>query len=1133
MAKIVEKYIAELERNLCAGNSTEHTHRSAFKQLIESLNPSLQATNEPRRRTDCGAPDFAILKTRGHLPIGHVEAKDIGVVLEEASKSEQLTRYRKYLPNLLLTDYLNFWWYANGELWGKASLGATDGFGEIHSTPSSQQIVAELLEGFLDQVPEPIQTASELAIRLARLTHMIRDIIIKSFSEHHASETLTDLRKVLAHQLLPNLAEQQQTSQFADLYAQTLTYGLFAARVHHVESRRGDEFKLSNAAIDIPKTNPLLRQLFNAITNLEFEEEPYAGFVNEVVAVLNNALIDKILSAFGSAKTRQDPTLHFYETFLATYDPTLRESRGVYYTPEPVVGYIVRSVDQLLRSKFGIKDGLADTHKIDYHPPQHRGHPDLPPEQSHRTLILDPAAGTGTFLYEVVDVIRQRFRDTKRAGLWSEYVHEHLLPRIYGFELLMAPYAMAHLKLGMQLAAYDMPELERGMFRYGFEDDDRLKIYLTNTLEQTERHVQQTFGSLQRAISAESQQAHLVKRDLPILVVLGNPPYSGISTNQGDWIDGLLKGSIPSRNSQTGKTEYISTASYYHVDGKPLGERKMWLQDDYVKFMRWAQWRLEQTGHGILAFITNHGYLDNPTFRGMRWALMRAFDEIYVLDLHGNTKKKEVAPDGGIDQNVFDIQQGVSIGIFVKTIKKNSTKSVHAKVFHADCWGRRQKKYEWLDHHDIEATKWQRVKPDSPFYLFKPFDKSDIGGYLGWPAINEVMPMNVTGIVTARDHFVIDFDKEPLIDRIQRLRDRSISDEEIRQEYFGGRGSRRYPPGDTRGWKLPEAREKIRSDSGWQSRVKSLLYRPFDTREVYFAPWMVDWPRMDIMPHMWAGVNMGLIYMRQVALGDAYTHFGVSRHPVDNRCFYSNKGIMSFAPLYLYRDVGASDSMVFDYSSVEAHSRVANFDEGYIKDLANSIKMAYCHDGRGDLQTSFGPEDVFAYLYAVFHSPSYREHFEQMLKLDFPRVPPPDDGRYFVSVVKLGYQLLNVHLLEDERVSGGSITFPVVGDNIVEKGYPKYVSPGRIPIKVGKSVLKPDSANGRIYINSRQYFGGVEPEVWDCQVGGYQVCEKWLKDRRGRRLGFDEMSHYAKTCEALDIARSVMNEIDAIVFFDR
>lgn len=1124
MRQAIKQYLDELQQNLKASNATEHTHRPALQTLLQSLKNGIQVTNEPRHRTDCGAPDMVVLKTKGMLPLGHVEAKDIGISLAEVHKSEQLKRYRKYLPNLLLTDYVSFRWYVQGELWAEASLGGVDpSAGRIRSTAAQQEQVEKLLTDFLAQTSQSIRNAKALAERLARLTHMVRDIIVEAFKTGNASDILKDMREVLRQQLVPRLDEPNEP-KFADLYAQTLTYGLFAARCQH--SAGDGAFKLREAAREIPRTNPLLRQLFNAITGPDFDEEPYGRFVEELVAVLDNADIDKILEDFGQAAASQDPVLHFYETFLAVYDPEVRERRGVYYTPEPVVSYIVRSVDELLKSRFKIKDGLADTKKQSYRPPEAHGHPDLALPTSHRTLILDPAAGTGTFLYEVVELIRERFQSKGKAGLWSDYVHDHLLPRLFGFELLMAPYAMAHLKLGMQLAAQDLPPEDRGLLSYGFATDDRLQVYLTNTLEQVERYAQQALGSLQRAMSEEAAAATKVKRDLPILVVLGNPPYSGISSNNAPWIDGLLKGAIPD-----GKGGTAPTASYYHVDGKPLGEKKVWLQDDYVKFIRWAQWRLEQTGKGILAFITNHGYLDNPTFRGMRWTLMQAFDDIYLLDLHGNTKKKEVTPDGSPDQNVFDIQQGVAIGILVKSGRKQD-EGKPAKVYHADLWGLRSDKYDWLGDRgrSVGSTNWERLKPDAPFFLFKPFDHSEVGDYYDWPSVNKAMPVNVTGVVTARDHFVVNFDRQSLLARIRTLRDETVSDQDIRQRYFPKPRSKRYPAGDTRGWKLSAARAQVRGDEHWDRRIVPIEYRPFDMREIYYVPWMVDWPRTEAMPHMLAGENRALIARRQM-VGEGATYFFASSAIVSDGVIRSdNRGSESLFPLYLYPAVGKVDQQTFDEWPAGKDGRRPNLDPGFVHTLEQATGLAFVTDGRGDLDSDFGPEDVLAYIYAVFHWPEYRRRYEPMLKLDFPRVPPPQDAQHFAAFARLGHELLSAHLLEDEAITGDSIGYPAGGDNRVEKGFPKYVPPtsnaDAKPVKVGKVKLDAHGERGRVYINPEQFFEGIEPEVWEFQIGGYQVCEKWLKDRRGRTLNYDDLTHYPRVVEALRKTIDLMQQIE-------
>jgi len=474
--------------------------------------------------------------------------------------------------------------------------------------------------------------------------------------------------------------------------------------------------------------------------------------------------------------------VHFYETFLAAYDPKTRERRGVYYTPEPVVQYIVKSVHHILKTRFGLEGGLAhtsDTAAYDYETIKldENGKPDrskLPEghrEEKPKVLILDPACGTGTFLYAVTYFIRAEYMKQCNAGLWSAYVRDHLLPRLFGFELLMAPYAMAHFKLGMLLAGYDLPKEQQKQWQYDFEADERLGIYLTNTLDEAPSEWQKLFGAY-RILSEEANAASRVKRDLPIMVVLGNPPYSGHSANSSWEMVGKKK-----------KLNFIGQLlqDYYFVDGKPLGEKNpKWLQDDYVKFMRWGQWRIERTGKGVLALISNNGYLDNPTFRGMREQLMKTFDEIYILDLHGNSKKKERTPDGSKDENVFDIQQGVAICVLIKYAINNGAQ---AKVFFSELWGLRQIKYDMLKEKNIESTEWTSIDPISPFYLFVSKDTDLLREYNKGFSINEVFPINVLGFQSHRDHFALDFEREIIHIRISDLMNQLISDDELRDRY--------------------------------------------------------------------------------------------------------------------------------------------------------------------------------------------------------------------------------------------------------------------------------------------------------------------------------------------------------------
>ena len=719
-------YRRTLQASLSLGNATGHTHRPALQMLLES-GGNFTAVNEPKR-IECGAPDFVVTMAGDNpLIVGYVEAKDTGVSLSDIERDasrarpatangQQFKRYLNALPNLILTNYTEFRWYVDGQLHRAASLDNPDGVADV----------GLLLDGFLSRQPQPVANSEELALRMARLTHLISDVVAAAFDNGEVSDNVRDLYDASRQALVPDLAPDA----FADMFSQTLAYGLFAARVNHAGQPDASDFRRNDAAHLIPAANPFIRRIFGVMAGPDLDAEPFVPFVDDLTQLLAGADMAAVFAKFGERAARQDPVMHFYETFLAAYDPALRERRGVYYTPEPVISYIVRSVDLLLKERFGCADGLADNGMTEY---EYFDDTNAPVAgKSHRVLVLDPACGTGSFLYAVIDHVREHFQNSGNAGMWAGYVKEHLLPRLFGFELLMAPYAMAHLKLGMQLAAQDLPADRQAVWIYQFGDDERLGVYLTNSLEQAEQQTQTMFGPL-RAITDEANAAAEIKRDLPIMVVIGNPPYSGHSANKGEWIANLVN-------------------DYKTVDGQPLGERNSkWLQDDYVKFIRFGQWRIQQTDAGILAFITNHGYLDNPTFRGMRQQLLDTFTDIYLLDLHGNSRTREHAPDGSVDENVFDIQQGVTIALFVKELGKPGP----ATVRHSDLWGTRDAKYASLSASDLLTTDWQTVEPESPDYRFKPWDKELEGEYRQWPRITEIIPVNSVGIVTGQDRVAI------------------------------------------------------------------------------------------------------------------------------------------------------------------------------------------------------------------------------------------------------------------------------------------------------------------------------------------------------------------------------------------
>ena len=1071
----LKTYLTQIEQALKAGNATEHTHRPALKALLESLEPGVTATNEPKR-IKCGAPDYIV--TRGDIPLGYIEAKDIGISLDEVESGEQLKRYRDSLANLILTDYLEFRWYIAGEHRLTARLATPDKAGKLKLSPDGVQQLDQLLEGFFRADIPVVNSPKELAVRMAALARLMRSIIERTFTEEGERGTLHSQMEAFQKVLLRDMT----AAQFADMYAQTICYGLFTARCN---ATPGEHFTRAHAAYDLPRTNPFLRKLFGHIAGPELDER-IVWAVDDLAELLARSDIAAILENFGKHTRQEDPVVHFYETFLAAYDPKMREARGVYYTPEPVVSYIVRSVDAILKNDFKLPQGLADASKVKLKRPvklTKKGETKYETIETHKVQILDPAAGTGTFLYGVIEQIRQAFQGNK--GMWPGYVAEHLLPRIYGFELLMAPYAVAHMKLGLQLR-------ESG---YDFATDERLRVYLTNTLE--EAHEMTGLPLFTQWLAEEANSANQVKKETPVMVVLGNPPYSGLSANTGEWIAGLLRGIDSSTGQKTG--------NYFEVDGQPLNERKHWLNDDYVKFIRFAQWRIEQTGYGVLAFVTNHGYLDNPTFRGMRQSLIHSFDDIYLLDLHGNSKKKEKAPDGGKDENVFDIQQGVAIGLFVK---RGKAQDKPAQVYHADLYGTREAKYAGLLENDYTTTQWKALKPQTPHYLFVPQDITLLPEYeQGWK-ITDIMPINSTGIVTARDHFVIDFDDAPIKQRISTFLDTSKGDKEV-QEILGL--SENYA------WRVANARQQLGKESDWKSRLTDVYYRPFDKRRIIYHPSVVWRIRNEVMQHMQQS-NLALHLCRQTSIPD-WAHILVTNTLTDD-CYVSNKTAERgyTVPLYLYP---TAKTDLFDDRA--PGKRRPNLAPEFIADFSARLQLDFVPDGCGDLRKTFGPEDVFHYAYAVFHSPTYRSRYAQFLKIDFPRLPLTSNQELFRNLCALGGKLVKLHLLEEipptppltkggSAAGGFAVRYPAAGDNKVENV--RYTEPGA------------DGTPGRVWINSAQYFEGVPPEVWNFHVGGYQVCHKWLKDRKGRQLSYDDLTHYQRIVAALAETLRIQSEID-------
>lgn len=1023
MKESFERYINSVSAKFCHKETSEMGYRADFEQLVKEIFASIKVKriDHDAKAREGNKPDFIVVK--GDVPILYIETKDIGVSLDKVEKSEQMARYFGYM-NLVLTDYLEFRFYRNGIKYEEPIKIADFDIKSrlITPLPENYENLAKTFLDFAQSHKEPIKSGEHLSKIMGGKAQRIRDNIrrfLSNDSEKNAEiiKVYETFKKLLVHDLT--------MEAFSDMYSQTLVYGLFVARYH---DETPETFSRQEARELVPASNPLLRHFFDHIVGPNFDKR-LEYIVNELCDVFSHANVKELMSQYfkndlwGKTHEGPDPVIHFYEDFLKEYDPELRKKLGAFYTPLPVVRFIVRSVDHILKNDFGLAGGLSDTAKEGLF---------------HRVQILDPAVGTGTFLTEVVRNIYSTFKD--QEGRWPAYVHHDLLPRLHGFELMMAPYTIAHLKMSMFLK-------DTG-FKYF--NNTRLGIYLTNSLEggAVQGDLFAGFG-LAESIAEESKQASVIKEKTPIMVVIGNPPYSATSSNETDYANGLV-------------------AKYkFEPGGKiKLQERKHWLNDDYVKFIAFAEDMIEKNGEGILGFITNHGYLDNPTFRGMRWHLMKTFDSIYVIDLHGNAKKKEKAPDGGKDENVFDIQQGVAIILAMKTGKKK--KDDLAKIYRADVWGIRESKYKQLNDLSLTNAKWISLEPTSLNLVFVAESSSKSKSeYQKGLSVNELFVKSTTGIVTMGDGFIVDENKKVLQKRVEDYLSQDTTEGVLKEKYGLGKNYAKW---------IVDNKKDIIAD---EDKIVRFAYRPFDNRYTCFDNKLVWRPRTNVMKHLIAKDNIAFIFTRQ-AIGDSgFNHIMASKYMSDNRVFYSNKGIPIEAPLYLYSEEG---------------TRTPNLKKDIVDEIEKTTGKVL-------------PEDVFDYIYAVLHSPSYREKYKEFLKIDFPRVPYPNDKASFKALVKLGGELRGLHLLESPKLSKFITTYSVEGANVVEKVAYK---------------------DGKVYINKEQYFGKVPDVAWNFYIGGYQPAQKWLKDRKGRTLTNSDIEHYQKIIVALAETDRIMGEIDTV-----
>lgn len=1039
--QIIKEYLDNIQKTINRGDAREESYYEHLKSMIKSyaeLNnlKKVEITILPKQ-TEAGNPDFRIWDGKNHIT-GYIEAKDPSITnLDRIEDSEQLIRYITTFPNVILTNFYEFRLYRNGEKLKTVTIARPVIAQKIKVAPPVENVdeFYDLLDTYFSFSLPQVRNAKELARELAKRTRFLRDEVITieiAQEEKKGQQSLLGFYEAFKNFLIGTL----DTNTFADLYSQTLTYGLFAAR-----TRANGEFNRELAFKYIPNTIGILRDIFRYIS-LEDPPIQLQTIVDDISEVLNVTDVNKILQDFYFQGKGEDPIVHFYETFLTEYDHKIREKRGVYYTPEPVVSYIVRSINDILKSHFAMNDGLA----------------------SREVTLLDPAAGTLTFPAEAVKLAVKEYTDKYGSGGKNNFIKTHILENYFAFELMMAPYAIGHIKMSFLLE-------ELG---YKLADDERFKLYLTNTLEM-EDLAQISIPGLS-SLSEESHSAAQVKQD-PILVIFGNPPYSGISTNMTEWTDELLK------------TDKDGAQSYYKVDDMPLGEKKLWLQDDYVKFLRFAQWKIHKAGKGIVGMITNHSYLNNPTFRGMRQSLMNTFNEIYIIDLHGNSLKKEKAPDGSKDENVFDIRQGVAIGIFVKQENKNG-----CKVYHKDLWGLRENKYDWLKNNDLNVKDYVELEPTTPWYFFIPRNVKDLAFYLDWMKVNEIFPENGVGVITANDNLAIDFSKEKLESKIKMFKNKNIDDDTIKQL---------YNINDNYSWKLSKQREKIREENDHSDFYKKILYRPFDIRYIYYNDAIVFRTRYSLMQHMLKGDNLGLITTRQVA-ETSFNHCFISKNIIESRITLSNKGIAYLFPLYLYTDSEQKKKRnkpfyqtlsVFE-NKAEYGAKKPNIDQKLYDKLNETYKK------------HISPEEILYYIYAILYSNIYRKKYVDFLTIDFPRIPFTKDYKLFSKMSEFGHNLIDLHLVESQMLN---------------KIISKYEGESNSD-KIEKIIY--DETNKKIYINKDKYFSNVASEVWNYYIGGYQVLQKYLKERIGRTM--DNPEYFCKVISSIYYTIDIQKNIDQI-----
>lgn len=1011
--EIFEDYLKSL-KTFRISEITESTYRNKLQDLLEAvaeeLNPKIKIIHEPKREGRFGSPDYKV--TIADNIIGYVENKAISEDLDRVLKSEQIEKYKSLSDNLMLTNYIEFIWLKDGRITKRENLSYLSDFENKKAILNSnkEQAVKDLIKNFFSQAPKGISSSKKLAEALSVRAKLLKDFLfeeLKRQEKEHTEGKLYGLYQTFKKYVFNELLIEE----FSDTFAQNLVYGLFLAKLN----AGIDNVNLYNAKKYITHSFELIKELVGFLDELDNEEyKETRWIVEEVLTVLNNLDIEAItktlsfntnISDKDDYKVR-DPYIYFYEDFLATYDKKLRKSKGIYYTPIPIVNFIIRSLDDILKEVFEIKDGFADHKKV---------------------TVLDFATGTGTFLLEIFNNIFEKL--PKESGKKELIIKEHIFKNIYGFEYLIAPYTIAHLKLSQYLKAQG--------YRYN-NTDERFQIFLTNTLEPTERSI---YIPLLPELSKETKKAQEIKEE-PILVITGNPPYNASSRNNGIWIMELIE-------------------DYKFIDGIFFGEKKHWLNDDYVKFIRFAQYKMDKVESGVVGIITNHSFLSNVTFRAMRKSLMNSFNQIYFLDLHGNKKMKEKTPEGETDENVFDIEQGVAISFFVKK------KGIENKILHKDLWGTRDYKYKFCLENSIKTINFDEIEPKKSFYFFYKKDQVSEYAYNKFTPITDIFNIRSTGICSQRDAIAVQNDKETLENILKDFEQLNI--EELRLKYNIGK--------DGRDWKVEYAKGNIRNYGVKEEYIKKIHYRPFDKRYTYYtnkSKGFIAYPRYGVFKNLLNGKNIGLICNRTVKID--FNHVFISDSIIDLHILETANASAYLFPLY------TSEELI-ENENFDSNFRI------YIDKLYNK---------------HIDSEKVLSYIYAILYSPTYRKKYKEDLAIDFPKIPFIDSDETFKKISNLGFQLIEAHLMR--RIPNYDCGYFIGKDTweVSEIGFER----------------------NRININSHQYFDKVSEEIFKYYIGGYQVLDKFLKDRKGKKLTLEEIENIEKVIKVIAFTIDQTKKID-------